>query len=186
MLLLTIVLLAHCFIAKAQYLSCPLQGPDFPQPTNLQDDASILSASQNLAQQLDALISSNSTNLDPNTSFSVQWFSAENNQSLFEYHYTSASVAGSSSGVKNITADSVYRVGSISKLYTVYLVLVEAGDAYFSRPITDFVPELAQAANDSAGMSDINATRWEDITIGALASQMAGIGRDGELALLNT
>jgi hypothetical protein len=60
-----------------------------------------------------------------------------------------------------------------------YLFMVEAGDQYFTRPITDFVPELAQAALDATTSGTINATQWEDITIGALASQIAGIARDG-------
>lgn len=176
----TSVLLVLLFsvISNCQYLSCPLLGPDYPIPCNLLDDAQIQSASQNLSRQLDSLINGNSTSLDPSTSFSIQWFSAESNQSLFQYHYTGPSVAQSSNGTHNITEDSIYRVGSIGKLYTIYLFLAEAGDQYFTRPITDFVPELALVARNST--SDIvKSPQWEDITIGALASQMAGIARDG-------
>jgi hypothetical protein len=164
-------------VSTCQYISCPLLGPDYPAPSNLQDDAQIISANQNLSQQLNSLVNSNSTHFDTSTSFSIQWFTAESNQSLFQYHYTGPSVAQSSNGTRNITGDSIYRVGSIAKLYTIYLFMVEAGDQYFTRPITDFVPELAQAALDAR--DSVNATQWEDITIGALASQMAGIARDG-------
>ena len=68
----------HC-----QYLSCPLLGADYPVSSSLVNDAQILSASQNLSQQLDALIKGNSTVLDPSTSFSIQRFVAESNQSSF-------------------------------------------------------------------------------------------------------
>jgi CubicO group peptidase (beta-lactamase class C family) len=166
-------------LSTCQYISCPLLGPDFPVPSNLLNDAQIISASQNLSQQLDSLINGNSTDFDTSTSFSIQWFTAESNQSLFQYHYTGPSVAQSSNGTQNITGDSIYRVGSISKLYTMYLFMAEAGDQYFTRPITDFVPELAQAALDATTSGTTNATQWEDITVGALASQMAGIARDG-------
>jgi hypothetical protein len=154
-------------------------GPDYPAPSNFLNDAQIISASQNLSQQLDSLINGNFTDFDTATSFSIQWFTAESNQPLFQYHYTGPSVAQSSNGTHNITGDSIYRVGSIAKLYTMYLFMVEAGDQYFTRPITDFVPELAQAALEATTSGTGNATQWEDITIGALASQMAGIARDG-------
>ena len=44
------------------------------------------------------------------------------------------------------TDETVYRVGSISKLLFLYTFLVEVGHAHWHRPITDFVPELAEAA----------------------------------------
>jgi hypothetical protein len=174
------VLCLCCFVvANAQFLSCPILGPDYPAPTNLQDDPSITAAAQNLTLQIKSLLETSSSLLNPSTSFSVQWFAAESKESLFQYHYTGPSVAGSTDGVHNITEHSIYRVGSVTKLYTVYSFLSEAGDTYFSKPITDFVPELAQAAKNTAQYSSINSTRWNDVTIGALASQQAGIGRDG-------
>lgn len=68
-------------------------------------------------------------------------------------------------------------MGSISKLYTVFLFLSEVGDGYFHRPVTEFVWELADA--DMMRVEGDGRTRWGDITLGALASQMAGIARDG-------
>jgi hypothetical protein len=67
-------------------LSCPLLGPDYPIPTNLKHGASIISASQNLSSQRDAFVQ-NSTAFDQRTSFSIQWFAAESNESLFQYYY---------------------------------------------------------------------------------------------------
>jgi hypothetical protein len=43
------------------------------------------------------------------------------------------------------------------------------------------VPELAEAAQQTT--DGVMAPRWDEITIGALASQMAGIARDGEISL---
>jgi len=166
-------------LSNGQYLSCPLLGPDYPVPSDLQNDAQIISASQNLTQQLNSLINSNSSSFDTSTSFSIEWFTSATSESLFQYHYTGPSVAQSSNGTHNITGDSVYRVGSTSKLYTMYLFLAEAGDEYFTRPITDFVPELAQAAQNSTANDSVYDVQWEDVTIGALASHMAGISRDG-------
>jgi CubicO group peptidase (beta-lactamase class C family) len=83
------------------------------------------------------------------------------------------------SGTKAVDANTIYRVGSITKLFTVLTFLVEAGDVHFNEPVTSFVPELRQAAQkiDNA-LSPIDHVAWEDVTLGALASHMAGIGRD--------
>lgn len=69
----------------------------------------------------------------------------------------------------------MYRVGSLSKLLTVYTLLVEVGDENLDQPVTKYVPELAGAAKEG---SEIDTTRWEDITIRALGSHLAGILRD--------
>lgn len=76
------------------------------------------------------------------------------------------------------TDETVYRVGSISKLLFLYTFLVEVGHAHWHRPITDFVPELAEAAESCSAESDpLTCPDWHEITLGALASHLAGLGR---------
>ena len=78
-----------------------------------------------------------------------------------------------------MTEDSIYRVGSLSKLITIYLFLIEAGPRYWNYPITEFVPELAAAAEECSAEEDpVDCIDWEDITLGALASNLAGVPRD--------
>ncbi|KAK5108392.1 hypothetical protein LTR62_008348 [Meristemomyces frigidus] len=82
-------------------------------------------------------------------------------------------------GVTEVKEDSVFRIGSGSKLITAYLFLIEVGMKYWGHPITDFVPELAAAArNCSASPDPVDCTDWSEITLGALASHMAGIRND--------
>lgn len=74
--------------------------------------------------------------------------------------------------------DTVYRVGSISKLLFLYTFLVEAGHDYWHRPITAFVPELVEAAEACSAEADpLTCPDWDEITLGALASHLAGLGR---------
>ena len=176
------------FPVRSQFLSCPLEGPQFPPPQNLPSDSTVQSALASLQSKLQSLSSSANGTLDPLTSFSIEAFSTQSTSPLFQFHHAGSSVKASSTGIKNITRDSIYRIGSVSKLVTVYLFLIEAGDSYFSQPITKFVPELAAAAaaqNSSSGgvqqgnSNVLDATQWEQITLGALASHMAGIQRDG-------
>lgn len=76
-------------------------------------------------------------------------------------------------------ANTVFRIGSPTKVFSVYAFLIEAGDAYFNDPITKFVPELAALAANQTGNA-LTKVAWEDITIGELASHMAGISNDSE------
>ena len=68
-------------------------------------------------------------------------------------------------------ADTVYRMGSLTKIFTVYTFLVEAGDIHFDSPITDYVPELAALVNNRSA-NVIKRVAWEDITIRDLASHI--------------
>jgi CubicO group peptidase (beta-lactamase class C family) len=78
-----------------------------------------------------------------------------------------------------VEADTVYRVGSLAKIFTVYTLLVEAGDIRFNSPITDSVPELAALVNNRSANAS-KRVALEDITIGDLASHMAGIASDSK------
>jgi hypothetical protein len=49
----------------------------------------------------------------------------------FNITTTGPVVAQSSAAVTNITEDSIYRTGYISKLYTMYLFMAEARGSYF-------------------------------------------------------
>ncbi|KAK9771000.1 putative Beta-lactamase/transpeptidase-like protein [Seiridium cardinale] len=114
------------------------------------------------------------------TTFSVDVYSLHSEESLFTYHYTPELLSSlGTSGVSVVDSNSVFRIGSVSKLWTVFLYLIEAGDDSWNRPITEFVPELAAITERNPSSEDqVDNVSWESITVGALASQMSGIGRD--------
>ncbi|KAK3939228.1 hypothetical protein QBC46DRAFT_342813 [Diplogelasinospora grovesii] len=75
----------------------------------------------------------------------------------------------------------------VLRFHDKWAFLINAGDAYFSDPVTKYVPELADATRAAPGAGDdkivyddINNVRWEHVTLGNLGSQAAGIARDGE------
>lgn len=181
--------LAHAF------KSCPLIGPDFPAPTNLSSSTSIQNALANLTQIFDqAKTSSNTTYgvpFDGNVSFSIEMFSIHDSEPIFSKSFPSNALATYQDGSKTLDSSTTYRVGSLTKLFTVYTFLIEAGDANWNEPITKFVPELHEASEAfNATENPLDFVAWEDITIGDLASQLADIGRDysgfGELdSILN-
>ncbi|KAM0077565.1 hypothetical protein ACKRZS_009901 [Fusarium odoratissimum] len=154
---------------------CPLFGPDLLIPTALSDDVSIRNALSEILQLVPSL------DIDfQNTSFSIDIYPAADQRPLFSYHHSAPTLQKHGHGVQAANDTTVYRIGSISKLLTAYVYLLEVGDVSFNQPVTRYVPELADISarlrNKSA--SALQYVDWDATTIGALASHMAGIPRD--------
>lgn len=71
----------------------------------------------------------------------LQLFSLDSKNPIYEY-YQEGIALSKTDGVNKMYGDSIVRIDSISKLTTVYLLLIGAGDQSFSLPILDVVPEL--------------------------------------------
>jgi CubicO group peptidase (beta-lactamase class C family) len=119
------------------------------------------------------------------TSLSASIFSIKPNNSalnepfLWQYHHSAPSLQQDANGVKTVNADSVYRIASLTKVFTVLTFLINAGERYWYEPVTKYIPELAQAAATlNATQNPVDYVDWNDVTIGDLASHLAGIGRD--------
>jgi CubicO group peptidase (beta-lactamase class C family) len=160
--------------------NCPIYGAEFPKPTRLEDSPAWQAAMQNLSSSIDYLAQSAA-----NYSFSVQVFS--NNPGspiLYEKFHTAPNLPSNTTGVKTVDANTVYRIGSVTKIFTVLAFLAEAGDKYFNHPITEFIPELSSlsASRQQPADSDIRTVDWEDINLISLITQMSGIERDCEFS----
>ncbi|KAK8047495.1 beta-lactamase-like 1 [Apiospora saccharicola] len=170
---------------------CPFPGPVFPKPTKLASSETFQSVLSNLTDTFKARDREPANN--PNgTSWSVQVFSVSDddaNKPLWEYHHSAPSLAtAGTGGVKEVDGDTIYRLGSLTKIFTILTFLVEAGDGYWNTPVTKFVPELALLA-DKYQYDPVMNVDWASITLGELASHTAGIVRDyallGELTQEN-
>lgn len=104
------------------------------------------------------------------SSFSVEITSSTS--SIWSYHHTAAKRNGSRPGVERVDGDSLYRIASITKVFTVLGLLYqhEAGALDLDRPISDYISDFAGP--------DAGELPWKDITLRALASQLSGIPRD--------
>ena len=170
-----------CIIHAFDY--CPPLGPVYEVPRNLSSDASIRLAAANLTATLDQLLGSQTSYLSQNTtSFSIDLFSAQESESLFGYHHTASALNATSA--KKVDENTVYRIGSISKILTVLALLLQDSKVQFDDPIAKHVPEVARYAereyedyDEPEDYDDVTYTKWSRITVGALASQLAGIGR---------
>ncbi|KAK3686354.1 hypothetical protein LTR37_019897 [Vermiconidia calcicola] len=161
---------------RTKLQACPLLGQQYPPPVQLTAEPKFQAAAKSLNAVLDKSVKQSPYN---ETSFSVGVFSTDDDQLIYQYHYTSAAVRNSSTGTKAVDADSIYRIGSISKLLTVYLFLISQGDRKWDVPVVEYLPQLRDLSEQSWNSMTPN---WEDITLGDLASQMAGLARDYGLA----
>ncbi|KAF5642049.1 beta-lactamase-like 1 [Fusarium sp. NRRL 52700] len=159
--------------ANAQETPCPLLGAIFPpvqhplQSSAFSDTVTGLNATFN---ELDR----NGTLEGLNTTFYIQAFSASD--TLFQHGYVPPSMKGFlTSG--SLNEDTVFRVGSVSKLLTVYTLLAEVGMKRMDDPVTKWVPELALAARKNKG-DPTRKVQWDEVTIGQLSGHMAGISRN--------
>ncbi|KAF3010257.1 hypothetical protein E8E14_000400 [Neopestalotiopsis sp. 37M] len=166
-----------CFITAAVALSpskfVPLLGPSFISNFDPTNTGPIRDATKAFSGAIDALFEDGSLN-QTDLVFAVDVFSAATNQSLYSYHHVGDSERVTlTSGELN--DKTISKLGSVSKLFTVYAIIAKAGIEVFSDPVLKYIPELA--CNSTNFSSDsLTHIPWEDITVGALASHQAGVG----------
>lgn len=161
-------LLYYAALASAATASiCPMLGPVFPVPKELSTSAAFLDTLKAIQGKIDdAFATGNTTHgpVNPADTYSIQIFSTASEKLLLDYHHRGPAVLGN----RTVDGDSIYRIASTSKLVTVYLLLLEAGEAIFDDKVTKYIPEFA-------GVSE-----WDDITVGSLAGYMGGIASESE------
>lgn len=114
------------------------------------------------------------------TAFAVEVYSVASGESLYTFSFDPPGLTDTHTvGVTNIATDTVFRLGSVSKLWTTYVFLIAAGDRSWNDPITDCVPELAALVASEGDIADsVDHVDWSSVTVGSLASQLGGIARD--------
>lgn len=159
---LTSLLHYSSLVAVATASICPILGPVFPAPSELHSSIVFQARLRVLEAKIDEAFASGNTthgSINPNDTYSIQLFSTASEKPLLDYHRRGPAVLGG----RMIDGDSVYRIASTSKLITVYLLLLEAGETIFNDKVTKYLPELTGAAH------------WNDITVGSLAGYLGGI-----------
>lgn len=191
MLLLTsfILLLFHlCSSHSQSFQPCPILGPRFPLPSGLASDNIVQSALKNVTATLDGLVStSNSTygTITSNTtSFSIGLFTSNDPSNyshpfFYEYHYTAPLISKTTPGTSKLDSDSIFRIATVTEVFTVWVFLIEAGEAHWPDPITKYIPELAR----DHGQTPFGHFSWDDVTLGDLAGHLSGVPRDCKFEL---
>jgi CubicO group peptidase (beta-lactamase class C family) len=156
--------------------SCPLLGKAYPAATSPSNTKSMRDARESFSAILSESLRNGITDFGPldnrSTTFSIAVFSSHEVHPLFEFHHLGENPAHPTlSGVLN--KDTLYRVGSVTKVHAIYALLAKLGNKYWEEPVTKFVQELAvtRASRDTG-------VKWSEVTLGALASHLSGITRD--------
>lgn len=127
----TLPLFPH--LVRAQYSSnCPLQGAVFPAPRNLKRGSGPIGTGLDiLRDELQKTINSPAVFDNASTSFHLSLFSKDEN--LLNFSYAASSLDDSSLPSKKLDESTIFRIGSVSKLLTVYALLAEIGSKSPSR-----------------------------------------------------
>lgn len=158
-------------------------GPIYPAPVDLTSNKSIVPAAwKNVTSVFDAYLkaeqkptAASSLSTVENVTFSVGLFSLHDPAvQRLQYHYTAPEIANASDGTRKVDGDSIYRVASVTKLFTVLAGMISLSDEDWNRPLTDINPALAEFAGHGDS-SPYDTVQWDKITSWALAAQMAGL-----------
>jgi len=150
---------------------CPPLGPVLPAPVCPSKSDGVKSAITTLADSLAAL--TGGLNM---SAVSVSVKSIHESEPMFDFHHTPPKL--SPNGTQKVDANTIYRIGSISKVFTVLGVLMLEG-VHFDDPVTKYLPELRALRPEVGEVNAITTPDWDAITSGSLASHMSGIAGDG-------
>jgi len=153
-------------------------GPQFPKVKTISTTQAARNATAALQKAIEKTLKDGSNEFgkvdSDNFSVSVSVFSAHEDVPLFEFSHIGKNVTSSLDQEKSDT-NTIYRIGSVSKLLVVYTLLVALGDEGLDDPITKYIPELKE---DSAHGDEVHRCRWSDVTLRSLAGMVSGISRD--------
>lgn len=149
------------------YLHCPPLGPVLPAPSNPSNSSAV----QQIVSTITAAFHNLTSELN-GTAVSIGVTSAREDKPLLDLHFTPP--AGSLNGTSKVDRNTVYRVGSISKVYAAFILMKLTNKLRWSDPVTKYVPELLELYNGQE-KSAITAVDWNEVTIEALLSHLGNI-----------
>ncbi|KAJ5958063.1 uncharacterized protein N7479_005213 [Penicillium vulpinum] len=172
-----------------------LLGPSYPPPRDLSSSHSRVATSwKNLTSQLSTVLADNQTNKTSgvyalrNLTFSAGLFSTLDPKAKdLQFHHTASEVANSPVGVKKVDGNSIYKVASVSKLFTVLAGLIELKPRDWDLPLTEIFPFLAEHVRKQHDKFRlVYDVQWDKITLRSLAGQMSGIPHGATEEFLQT
>lgn len=171
---------------KSLYVPCPLLGSSVPIPLIDPTSDALQSASKSFTQLLDQYVAAGDGDFGPitpiTTSFSIALFAGSNYIAgdddppfFYEYHHAAGCSNDADCG---LGPESMFAVGDLTQVFTVYTLLAELGDSVLGKSIVEYLPELIELTGNVT--NPITQVEWRSVTLGSLAGHMAGIARDCE------
>lgn len=149
--------------------ACPPLGAVLPPPQAPSRNEAVKLATRKLKSTLDAEFSSKLNS----SGISIAVKSIHEDAPLFSYHFTPPVFSGI--GTKAIDESTIFRVGSLSKLFPA-LAALQINSIHMDDLVLKYIPELKNAV--IAGSAE--STPWEDITIDSLMTHLSGLPTDSK------
>ncbi|KAK2806820.1 hypothetical protein FQN50_005682 [Emmonsiellopsis sp. PD_5] len=178
----TFILASICATGALSDLLTPL----FPPPGDLTSDQSLVAKTwANFSSTLESQLKGGNPSKEltdygvANLTFSVGMFSIRDPSAAesLQLHYTTPEVAGNPESVNEVDGDTIYRVASITKAFTVFAGMIELDCDGWDRPLSELIPGLAEYTQTHS--DPVMNIQWDKITPRALAAQIAGLPREG-------
>ncbi|TDZ35250.1 Beta-lactamase-like protein [Colletotrichum spinosum] len=162
-----------CLVASASTTNpCPPAGLTLPSNTSPSNSTAVHLALSKIKDSLRNFTSSDALN---STAIAIGIKSAHEDSTLFQFYHTPAIAENGSAS--QVTIDTVFRAGSITKLFTV-LTALQTSSIKGSDPITKYLPQLNKDDSKSQDGANFSPIPWDTITVEDLASHLSGIGGD--------
>jgi hypothetical protein len=163
-------LFLHYALLLAQ---CPPLGSVLPAPTGLSQSPVL----QELVTQINVQLQNTSSTLNQ-TAVSIGVRSLHDSGPLMNFHHTPSKF--NTTGVHKVDGNTVYRIGSTSKLFTALSILQLEGNGKvnLSDSVTKYVPGLGVLSGPNNSLTKVD---WNSVTIEALLSHMGGVPADRTL-----
>lgn len=158
--------------AEAKKFKCPPLGISLPAPKS-PSSSEIVASALPFAQEWFV----NATGEFEGTAVSLTLKSLHEDGPLLDLHHTPSKADGRS--VSEVDANTLYRVASISKLFSP-LAALQVADISLDDPVTKYLPELPDLQDQQEDVNELTTVAWDEITIGALSSHMSGFGSDSK------
>jgi len=160
-----------CLLATLVAAKCYDPSPAFPVPSWADGQASLEPAFEVIERSLKTLLEDERYNT---SSFSIDLTSGTG--PFWSSYHTARKHNASRPGVTRVDGDSIYRIASITKTFTVLGILQQhaAGNLSLDDPVSKHIPELSGPHSGEIP--------WKDITLRVLASQLSGIPREMDQA----
>ncbi|RTE78486.1 hypothetical protein BHE90_007024 [Fusarium euwallaceae] len=161
-------------LCLADARQCPPLGPVLPPPKQPSQHPAVKAAIEGIINSLEAQTSGFNY-----SAVSVGVQSIYEDTPFLDFHHTPPSPA-SKRGAKEVDAGTVYRLGSVSKLFTVLAALKLAEDGVLSMddPVGRWIPELSGHESDTESEDELDRIEWQDVTVADVAAHLSGIGGD--------
>lgn len=157
------ITLSLILLASQTYAECYDPPAFFPPKSSTYRDSPILNdAFKDITASLGRLIAQSEFDT---SSYSIEVTTSTN--SLWELHHTAREKDPVRSGTEKVSGESVYRIASITKAFTVLAIIQQHVAGNLS--IDDTIDQYLDLRGD---------IQWSDITLRTVATQLSGIPRD--------